>query len=513
MKIDMKKKEFQIWMILSILVTIVWISIVLVIFDNRNTNEKSFSDEKLKRFEGDVNSTLATYEVFSNYIFDEIEQDEEVKSIIYEANFASDEKKEILRKQLYDVLYNRYLKIKEYNYRQFQFHLPNTESFLRLHKPEKYGDILIDIRESVRIANENMINVSGFEEGRIFNGFRHVYPLTHNNLHIGSVEISVSTSSIIEVLSKHYTQEDFYFIIDKSAVEGKVFGSEMINYKNSSFFEDYYVDKEVDTYSSMYNKIVPSTSESFFEGLKEERKKSFSAIYKFNGKNYTANFLAIKNLKEIPVAYLISISESVGYEEFSNHMYLEIVLVSILTFSIILFGLVLTQYQSKLKNTSELDYLTKIYNRKKFYEIAKKEELYSKRYKYESSVMLIDIDHFKNINDTYGHEWGDQVLKKLASEILKNIRNVDVFARWGGEEFVLLLPHTKRSDAIIVAEKLRLLICNSKSKELKGVTISIGVSAIDSENFDIDTAIKLADEAMYCAKRNGRNQVYPKMNN
>lgn len=99
------------------------------------------------------------------------------------------------------------------------------------------------------------------------------------------------------------------------------------------------------------------------------------------------------------------------------------------------------------------------------------------------------------------------MLKSLVSEVSKNIRDTDVFARWGGEEFVLLLPHTKKDDAIKVAEKIRILIDESETEKLKGVTISIGVSEIDSENYDIDSAIKLADQAMYSAKRSGKNKV------
>lgn len=110
---------------------------------------------------------------------------------MYQASFASAREKDILREQLYNKLAKTYNQMKDYNYRQFHFHLPNTESFLRLHRPDKYGDLLYDVRESVKIANRDEIFVSGFEEGRIFNGFRHVYPITYNNTHVGSVEISV----------------------------------------------------------------------------------------------------------------------------------------------------------------------------------------------------------------------------------------------------------------------------------------------------------------------------------
>ncbi len=510
---NIRGKVFRLWLLVTIILTIVWMIVVWTIYDSQCSNEESFLNEELKRFEGEVSSTLITYKMFSNYIFDEINEDQEIMSIMSEANFASDQEKAILREKLYNKVYKKYSSMKRYEYRQLHFHLPNTESFLRVHSPDNYGDILSDVRESVRLANENMVSISGFEEGRIFNGFRYVYPLKHNNKHIGSVEISISSASVIEVLSKLYTDREFYFIIQKDAVEEKVFDKEMINYKDSYILDDYYVDKEVNRITNVYNKIVPDSKEKFFKGLRENNiekikgKKSFSTIYKFNGKDYTIKYLSIESIKQDPIAYLISISESIGYEKFSKNMNLQIILVTLLVLFIIIFGLVLAIYHNKIKDISERDYLTNIYNRNKFYEIVNKEASCSRRYKYDSSIMLMDIDNFKNINDSCGHEWGDQVLKSLVSEVSKNIRDTDVFARWGGEEFVLLLPHTKKDDAIKVAEKIRILIDESETEKLKGVTISIGVSEIDSENYDIDSAIKLADQAMYSAKRSGKNKV------
>ena len=162
-------------------------------------------------------------------------------------------------------------------------------------------------------------------------------------------------------------------------------------------------------------------------------------------------------------------------------MYREIILITLLAFFIIIFGLILAFYQYKLKSSSELDYLTNIYNRNKFYEIVGREARNAKRHKYDSALMLMDIDHFKNINDTYGHGWGD--------------------------EFILLLPNTEKEHALKLAEKIRKLIDECEPIELKGVTISIGVTSIDPDNYNIDNSIKVADEAMYCAKESGRNQV------
>lgn len=502
-------------MLLTIIVLGFFTNFTYVIINNRQENEEAFLQEKLKRFEGDVNSTLATYNVFSNYIFEEINS-EEVTNLMYQANFATQAEKDLLRENLYNKLAKTYNQMKNYNYRQFHFHLPNTESFLRLHRPDKYGDLLYDVRESVRLANANQVFVSGFEEGRIFNGFRHVYPLSYNNTHVGSVEISISTASIIEILSSNYKSDDFFFIMDKKAVDNIVFKNEMTNYKSSEVFKDFYVDLEVEDFITKNNKASTLNSKEFFQEVASkystqiEGRESFTINHQYNNKDCIVSFLAVENFKNIPIAYIISLSESVGYESFTNNMYLEVFLITILILTIIIFTYIVSKYQYKVRSAGEVDYLTNIYNRKKFYDLANKEVAAAKRNKYAISILLFDIDHFKKINDKYGHGYGDAVLVSLSNKIMENIRDKDILARWGGEEFVLLLSHTNKNQAIIAAEKLRSLVDSSKLPHLKDVTISIGVSEIDLDKVDLDKAIKQADKNMYCAKNKGRNQVYPK---
>ena len=514
MKISIREKEYTIWAVLAIIIVIVWAIVIWMLIESYSNNEKAFLNIELKRFEGEVQSTLKTYEAFSNYIYDEIAQDNEIIEIIYQANNASDDdEKNELRQQLYTKVEDKYVNMKKYEFRQFHFHLSNTESFLRMHAPERYGDLLIDVRQSIKYANQKQEYVSGFEEGRIYNGFRFVYPLEYEGDHIGTVEASISSASILEVLSNLYTEEDFHFIIDKSVVEGTVFDSEQENYSDSLLSNDYYIDKDVEKITEAYNTIIPLTENLFFLGLKNQyadlisSQKSFSVIYKYNSNDYIVKFLSIKNTGNEPVAYLISLAETYDYKHLAYDMYKQIALVSFLAIFIIVFGLILAFYQHRLKDASELDYLTKIYNRHKFYDLVEKEMRRSARYGYSSSVMLMDIDYFKNINDSHGHEWGDQVLKELSTLVLKNIRVTDFFARWGGEEFVFLLPHTNKKEALQMAEKIRKLVDETKTNKLQDVTVSIGVAIIDPQKYDIDFTIHYADEAMYHAKENGRNQV------
>ena len=172
----------------------------------------------------------------------------------------------------------------------------------------------------------------------------------------------------------------------------------------------------------------------------------------------------------------------------------------------------LKKSQEELKLLSITDPLTKLYNRRYFSEISIKLLELAKRQKQPLSLMILDIDKFKNINDTYGHDVGDEVIISLANLLKKIQRKSDVVCRFGGEEFVLLLPNTDYDDAKKVAEKIRKKVKKSevlygKNNSLK-FTVSIGVAQVDTTNENsIEPALKRADNALYEAKKSGRNMV------
>jgi len=125
-------------------------------------------------------------------------------------------------------------------------------------------------------------------------------------------------------------------------------------------------------------------------------------------------------------------------------------------------------------------------------------------------VALLDIDHFKQFNDQFGHLTGDQVLQIVAKRCHENLRQVDLISRYGGEEFVILLPETNLDNARRVAEKLRSAVGNSRLETEQGefpITISLGVAEIDPTCPNLDMLLDRADQAMYISKRSGRNQT------
>lgn len=165
----------------------------------------------------------------------------------------------------------------------------------------------------------------------------------------------------------------------------------------------------------------------------------------------------------------------------------------------------------EVKLRADRDGLTRIYNRHSFEERLVYEIKRRRRYNHDLSLLMVDLDHFKSVNDTYGHKAGDMVLKKVGEILTDTFRGTDLAARYGGEEFVVLLPHTTEKDAWCLAERVREAIqaCEFEFEDQRfAVTASIGVASVEAGALtkDDDLIIK-ADKALYEAKHNGRNMV------
>ena len=167
--------------------------------------------------------------------------------------------------------------------------------------------------------------------------------------------------------------------------------------------------------------------------------------------------------------------------------------------------------QRELEKQAHIDYLTGVNNRRHFMHLFDVELARTKRYDNALSLLMLDVDYFKRINDTHGHKAGDRVLQKLADVCQKTLRDCDIVGRFGGEEFTLLLPETPSQEASEAAERLRLAIETTKVSIPDGLpirfTASIGVTSLKSMDDNIEVLIDQADQALYAAKNTGRNKV------
>lgn len=167
--------------------------------------------------------------------------------------------------------------------------------------------------------------------------------------------------------------------------------------------------------------------------------------------------------------------------------------------------------QALLEDLARKDELTGLANRRSVEERLREELPRAERYKHALSVLLADIDHFKTVNDTYGHSYGDVVLKEVAQTFARHCRATDLCARYGGEEFVILLPETSLPEARLVAERLCVAVRNlpfTQAGKAVHVTASFGVTGVNTDHPEsLEELMDQADQALYAAKRNGRDRV------
>jgi diguanylate cyclase (GGDEF)-like protein len=161
-----------------------------------------------------------------------------------------------------------------------------------------------------------------------------------------------------------------------------------------------------------------------------------------------------------------------------------------------------------LQQLATVDPLTGLENRRSLMDFSEVQLKLAQRYKSFFSILLIDLDYFKKINDTYGHLIGDEILKNIAKILKESLRNVDHIGRFGGEEFIVILPNTTLKNAVLVAEKVRDAIANfvhNIEEQIIQATVSIGIASYNSLDDDANQIIKRADQALYTAKSSGRN--------
>jgi signal transduction histidine kinase len=253
---------------------------------------------------------LAGYELSSRIIYDNIINQPEVLSLFAQANGASEERQAEIRTALYDMLVDDYQRLDDLNLRQLHFHLPDNTSFLRFHRPNLFGDNLTDVRYTIALANRELVPVIGFEEGRIYNGFRYVFPLFYEGVHIGSVETSVSFLAIQQNLNKSLPG-GLTFVLRASVVGATVFESELENYVISDISDVYVYDRQViETYrdDDMSWETITAINQNLSDDIvaRLNNGETFSAYVWVGNQPYTISILAINNIKGEHVGAILS---------------------------------------------------------------------------------------------------------------------------------------------------------------------------------------------------------------
>lgn len=486
-------------MLMIFFIVFLWIKSIYEVIDKNNRKEKSYLQVEMNSFVSKISPILGSYDIFGDYVINK--EDEELISSLKKANEALTEEIKPFEEGLNKVLQVNYNRFKKLGIVRYDVYLSNGNRITSVPSINSNQKI-----PKVPIAENKFVKDSG--EINLFVGYKNISMFVKEQKFIGTIEVLIPLSSIINAFSRFYPTysisylmndnykfEDFSFFLGERNLLGT-------NVNSKHKFINYTPNNE---------EIFAGNQNEFFEDLERdflknsEKNKGFSAIKKYKDKNYIVLFLPIKLSSEESIGYLVSVHENPQYAEIFKGKYSEIILINIIMLVLFIFMTLALKERNKYKNLSSIDFLTGIYNRTQFMKLGNYELDKSKRYGGKFSILLMDLDYFKKINDTYGHNFGDKILKMVSSTIRTTIRESDLLARWGGEEFICLLPNTNSTDAFVVAEKIRKQIENTNFPESLKVTISIGICEKQNEDYTIEDVTEKADKALYESKKSGRN--------
>ncbi len=383
----------------------------------KNSKIEKYLENKAKQYVQSYNATYEGYKKLANVIYETDINTKEVRNIFKSASETTGAAKDLVRVKLYNYLKNTYELLKKYNIKQLHFHLPNNESFLRFHRPKKFGDNLTDIRATIKYVNETKKPIDGFEEGRIYNGYRFVFPLSCEGKHIGSVEVSFSTIALsLEIINSYNVIAPF--LISKDVIKEKVFNDEQSNYIKSEF-EKFYLEKELVQIISKTakTKTVRTLSQKTKDIINKRGldNNSFS-IYEPK-RQEIMTFIKVKNPVSHKVVGILVVQSSADYifNKTTNFFV-------ILIFSIVLIALVLLliykelEQKAKFQIQAQKEYEINVQLQKANIEIEKNRLDQEKLFKYEKMASMGEM--IGNI----AHQWRQplSVISTAASGIKIN---------------------------------------------------------------------------------------------
>jgi len=465
------------------------------------------------RLNTQINAVLNYYNTSSEMMTTQILGNKEIQKMVQMMNSDNQKIKTDARESLYLQLEDTYKLLTKYDFRQLHFHDKWGNSFLRFHQKDYFGDNLLDIRPTILAVHQGKKQVKGFEEGKIVNGFRNVFPIYVGGEFQGSVELSNTFEGISTQLHKNYPFE-YKLIIDKNDVNSKLF-PELIekNYRQSTISKNFYEEakQQSKTKYQVISKREMLKIDTIIrkENLLQPTKESSVLDITIGHRDYIVTAIPINNFDGTITTYAISYSKNDAIVFVKKEFYLSLLFANL--FFLIIFILVKLRFY--IKNSQDYahkaytDTLTGLYNRQKF-DTDYYQFFHDKERNQQLSLILFDIDFFKNVNDTFGHHIGDEVLKQFAT-IAKSVlrENNDFLYRWGGEEFVVVVFNNDLVLVSLIADKIRTKI--EKTEFVNGVgklTGSFGV-AIRGENDTMETLFERADKNLYRSKQDGRNRV------
>jgi diguanylate cyclase (GGDEF)-like protein len=442
------------------------------------------------------------------------QKNKQLLDLLFEANNADDNASIEIQTKMYNLLESGYQRLIKIGVADIHFYLKNDKSFLRMSHPLHRSDEVLRLKSSIIRTNMQDPLQEGFKLSGLVSGVVFTYPLFDKyNQYIGGVEITYSTKYLIENILDDFTY-DVHLLLSKKSINRALLRNDVgLSYEKSWESDEYILDKVSHKTAKIVNLYHTFNSENIIKKVKKNinSKKEFSLSVVHNYIDIIMTFIPLQTIdeKENDV-YLVTYTESDYLSELiRENKYLHIIFLSILLLMFVFVVYILLS-RDKFEQLALYDNVTNLANRTLVMIELKNEINRASRNNTKIALMFIDLDGFKAVNDTYGHQVGDELLQYASNTFVKGVRKSDMVARVGGDEFIIILPNIKEHDeAVKVASNLIETISkpiNLKDNEIK-IGASIGISIYPEHATGIDALIKLADEMMYKSKANGKNRV------
>lgn len=500
---------------LSVLTSILFSLAYLFALNQKQTQESFYLEHKLSQADKEFTALQNTYTLLAQNLYDNIIHNENVITLVKAANF-SDPSEDLtgLRNELYQELVPVYDNLRSQGITQLHFQLQGNVVLLRFDNPNKFGDSLVGLRYSIDKVNRTQEAVHGFEEGLAFNGFRNVFPVLSNRRLVGTVELSYSFNLLRDEALK--TSKGFYAFIMKQALSDKRNANdEKDNHLPSTLSSQYVHDIKTlspRAYVNFSEELITQINHNIAQeaNINLRLSEPFVLHTHVQGKSYLVSFVPSYNIENKHVAFFLSYHEDDMLSNIYDNYITQLIfsLSIMLVISVLVFLYIQSRQKTNLvhNDLTTSDALTKIANKHKFELVLDHTMQMALRYELPLSVLIFDVDNFKAINDKLGLDTGDDILVELSALVTKKIRLSDLFARWSGATFVVLLPETNFEQAGVLAEKLRVIIDDRSFGVSIHIACSFGVTQLHKDD-DRRSIITRAELALKSAKDRGKNRV------
>jgi len=492
--------------LLLFIVLITYAATYLVVEYYKNSRVNEILTQNAKYLELSYKQGLDRFHVIAENVYLSMQNDKTFVDILASVNDTNIDEKHV---QMYSYLKDEFFRLKLSGVFGVLIASSENKAIVRMHKEEKYGDNLTLHRPIVTSSNEQKVHLSGFEEGKSSHAFRQVYPLYKNGRFIGVMDIFFSSTKLQDYTMRA-SNIHTHFIVNKKVFKTNEWKShayepyeQSIEHKDFLFSLNDHINH--DRLDASAKDIIKPLEEEITQGI--DSGESFNVYHLGENTAKILNFLPVNRFVDNKtVAYMVSYLDSkklYTFLQIIKYMHISLLLFFIMTY-LLLYRLLMDK--EAVLNELKYDNLTNIYNRKYFMKYIQKECSDIKIIDKEFCIVMADIDYFKKVNDTYGHQYGDVVLQEFASILKNSIREMDKVARYGGEEFIIFLLAKKENSARVV-EEIRKKIENYEFGEQNiKLTASFGIAQCTDED-SAQTVIARADGALYKAKEYGRNQI------